>query len=76
MKSLHIRDVDPNTLEALKRLAKSHRRSLQGELHIILERAARTAPPEQLEAISWITVETGRATSTWSRNEIYDDDGR
>lgn len=76
MKSLHIKDVDPNTLAALKRLAKSHRRSLQGELHIILERAARTAPPEQLEAISWISVETGRAASTWSRNEIYDDDGR
>lgn len=76
MKSLHIRDVDPNTLAALKRLAKSHRRSLQEELHIILERAARTAPPKQLEAISWITVETGRATSTWSRSEIYDDDGR
>lgn len=76
MKSLHIRNVDPNILAALKRLAKSHHRSLQGELHTILERAARTAPPEQLEAISWITVETGRATSTWSRNEIYDDDGR
>ena len=39
MKSLHIRDVDPNILAALKRLAKSHRRSLQGELHTILERA-------------------------------------
>ena len=76
MKSLHIRDVDPNTLAALKRLAKSHHRSLQGELHTILERAARTAPPEQLEVMSWITVETGRSTSTWSRSEIYDDDGR
>ena len=76
MKSLHIRDVDPNTLAALKRLAKSHRRSLQGELHIILERAARTAPPEEPEAIAWIMVETCRATSTWSRSEIYDDDGR
>ena len=76
MKSLHIRDVDPNTLAALKRLAKSHRRSLQGELHTILERAARTAPPEQPEVMSWITVETGRAASTGSRSEIYDDDGR
>ena len=36
MKSLHIRNVDPNILAALKRLAKSHRRSLQGELHIPL----------------------------------------
>ncbi len=76
MKSLHIRDVNPNILAALKRLVKSHRRSLQGDLHAILERAARTAPPEQLEAMSWIAVETGRATPTWSRNEIYDDDGR
>ena len=41
MTSIHIRDVAPETLQALKGLARSHHRSLQGELHTILERAAR-----------------------------------
>lgn len=45
MRAIHIRDVDPAMSTALKRLAKSHRRSLQAELRVILERAARTAPP-------------------------------
>ena len=76
MKSVHIRDVSPATLAGLKRLAKSHGRSLQGELHAILERAARTAPPEVKTGLDWITVETGGRSPTWSRREIYDDRGR
>ena len=75
MKSIHIRDVSPATLAALKRLAKSHGRSLQGELHPILERAARTAAPEEETRLDWITVETG-GSPPWSRSEIYDDRGR
>lgn len=77
MKSVHIRNVDPGTLAALKRLAKSHRRSLQAELRVILERAARSAPgPDVDEGPDLITVETGRRSSRWSRAEIYDDHGR
>ena len=76
MKSVHIRDVSPATLAALKRLAKSHRRSLQEELHAILERAARAAPPEEQADLSWHTVESGGRSPTWSRNETYDDRGR
>lgn len=77
MKSIHIRDVEPGTLAALKRLAKSHRRSLQGELQVILERAARAAPAEPTtELPDWITVETGRRSPTWARSEIYGDRGR
>lgn len=75
MKSVHIRDVDPSTLDALKRLASAHRRSLQGELLTILERAARAAPPVDAP-LDWITVDTGRDGSTWSRDELYDDQGR
>ena len=75
MKSVHIRDVSPATLAALKRLAKSHGRSLQGELQAILDGAARTAPPEEETGLDWITVEAG-GSPTWSRSEIYDDRGR
>jgi len=76
MKSIHIRDIDENVLDALKRLAGSHYRSLQGELHFILERAAVMAPPEdRTESFSLNTVNTGRKT-TWTREEIYDSGGR
>jgi hypothetical protein len=76
MKSLHIRDIPPDTLDALKRLAKGHHRSLQGELHAILELAARSAPPSKTESLEWIMVSTGKTEPTWSRSEIYDTDGR
>ena len=76
MKSVHIRGIEAATLAALKRLARCHRRSLQGELHAILERAARTAPPGEEAGLDWITVKTGGPSPTWSRSEIYDDRGR
>jgi plasmid stability protein len=76
MKSLHIRDIPIDTLSALKRLAKNHHRSLQGELHAILEVAARTAPPSEPKPLEWITVKTGVSEPTWSRDEIYGTDGR
>ncbi len=76
MHSILIRNVSPATLRALKQLARSHHRSLQGELHAILERAVRQAPasdgPKSLELI---TVKT-KGSSSWSREEIYGDDGR
>lgn len=76
MKSILIRNLQPDTLAALKRLASSHRRSLQGELLTILDKAARQAPPEgEDDEPSWITVETDRS-STWPRDEIYGDEGR
>ena len=76
MTSIHIRDVAPETLQALKRLARSHHRSLQGELHAILERAAKMAPPDsEVRALNLVTVNTGHTTS-WSRDEIYGPGGR
>lgn len=41
MAQVLIRDLDPAVIEALKRRAKEHNRSLQGELKTILEEAAR-----------------------------------
>lgn len=71
MTAIHIRDVPPRTLDALKRLARSHHRSLQGELHAILEMAARVAPPDGgTPPMNLVTVKTG-LTTTWSRDEIY-----
>lgn len=76
MKSIHIKSVDTETLERLKRLARCHHRSLQGELHMILERAARLAPPDDPEDdLQLVTVNVG-GDRTWDREEIYGTDGR
>ena len=76
MSSIHIRDVQPATLDALKRLARSHHRSLQGELRVILDRAAQLAPPdENTRTLDLVTVRTSHATS-WNRDEIYGPEGR
>ncbi len=76
MSAIHIRDIDPETLAALKRLAKSHRRSLQGELLAILDQAARMAQPAEDEPpLDLITVSTGER-SAWRREEIYGDQAR
>ncbi len=76
MSSLRIEDIEPRTLHALQRLARSHGRSLQDELRIILDRAAEMAPPEaEAPALDLVTVQTGREAS-WSRDAIYGGDGR
>ncbi|MDE0217833.1 MAG: hypothetical protein OXJ90_01085 [Spirochaetaceae bacterium] len=76
MNAVHITRIPPETISALKRLARSHHRSLQGELRVILERAAKTAPAEGDGAVLQLkTVRTGH-TGPWRREEIYGDDGR
>jgi plasmid stability protein len=76
MKSVHVRNVTPVTIAAIKRLARAHKRSMQGELREILERAARQAPPEEGdEEFRLITVNTGRK-SAWNREKIYGESGR
>ena len=76
MSSIHIREIEPATLAALKRLARIHHRSLQGELHAILAREARLAPPEEdIRSLDLVTVNTGLAT-LWNRDEIYGPEGR
>jgi plasmid stability protein len=76
MKSIHVRDIEERTLRGLKRLAKTHHRSLQGELHVIIERAARMAPLEETEdTLPLVTVNRGGKAS-WRREEMYGPSGR
>ncbi len=76
MKSVHIRNIDSNVLNALKRLAKAHRRSLQGELLFILENASKSALAAEAPGdIELVTVATD-VENSFSREEIYGDDGR
>ena len=49
MPDVLVRNVPQHTLEALKRRAAQHRRSLQQELHILIE-AATTPSPERTPA--------------------------
>ena len=48
MNAVHITQLHPETISALKRLARSHHRSLQGELRIILEHAAKIRLPDMV----------------------------
>jgi plasmid stability protein len=41
MSQILVRDLDPETVEQLKQRARSNRRSLQAEVRVILEEAAR-----------------------------------
>jgi len=76
MTAVHIRNVPDDVLSALKRRAAGNHRSLQKELLHILEAAARGAPPlAPLEPLQLVVVETHHS-GTWSREEIYGDDGR
>ena len=76
MSSIHIRNIEEQFLSSLKRLAKKHHRSLQGELHFILERASELDLNENMsEELNLITVNSGLKNS-WHREDIYDADGR
>jgi len=76
MSSLHIRDIDEQTLLSLKRLAKRHHRSLQGELHYILEKASELDLEASMEEdLDLITVSSG-LNKSWRREDIYDHEGR
>lgn len=76
MPAVHVRDVPESVLAALRERAGRHGRSMQEEIRRILARAA--AEPVDGEAptpVQLITVRTG-GIATWSREEIYGDEGR
>ncbi len=75
MKTILIRNLHEQTLENLKTLAQYHHRSLQGELHYIMEKATEKMPGTTGKSLELKTVRT-RYQGTWSRDEIYGDDER
>jgi len=72
MKSLHIRDVPEQTIERLKRRASLHHRSLQGELQVLLEEAAKQSVCGSGSEFSLHTVRT-QGNQDWSREGLYED---
>ncbi len=82
MPAVHIRDLSPEVVDALKRRAARHERSLEGELRFLLTSVAREEPPAQpLPAIRLhlaASAEPGAAAGEplWRREEIYGDEGR
>lgn len=80
MKSVHIREVEDDVLEALKQRARRHGRSLQKEIQSLMVDAARMSPPESDETEDPLNslkmVSTGRRAMTWSRDSYYGDGGR
>jgi plasmid stability protein len=78
MKSLHIRNLEEETLEGLKIRAKRHRRSLQKEVEVLLNDAARMVQggDEHSPLDDLYIVDTGIREGIWTRDDIYGDDGR
>jgi len=77
MVAFNVRNVPEPVAAALRERASRHGLSLQQELLLILESAAAEALPA-IQAPPPIRLKTVRTTgaSTWSREEIYDDEGR
>lgn len=76
MQALHVRNVPEHVVAALKRRADAHHRSLQGELLSLLEEAALRAPPAEPPPALRLVLSDAPVAGTWSREELYDDEGR
>jgi antitoxin (DNA-binding transcriptional repressor) of toxin-antitoxin stability system len=70
-----IMDETEGLVRILRERARRHGRSLQQELRAILETAENGPGPTLLPPIRLATVRTA-GSSTWSRDEIYGDEGR
>lgn len=76
MSALHVRDVPDETIAALRERAAAHGRSMQQEIREILQAAAdEPVARHALEPIDLVTVTTGEQ-GTWTREEMYGDEGR
>lgn len=76
MPAVHIRNVPEDVLQALKRRAQRHERSLQGELRQILREVADLEGPGGSLPPLRLHLSTASPTGTWSRDEIYGEDAR
>lgn len=72
MKSIHIRDVDPEVMNRLKILARLHHRSMQGEIRAVLAEAVRRVPEYGPEDELDIVTAASEGETTWRREDIYD----
>jgi len=68
-------DETEGLVRILRERARRHGRSLEQELRAIVEVAENNPEPAPLPPIRLATVRTGGG-STWSREEIYGDEGR
>jgi plasmid stability protein len=77
MVAFNVRNVPGSVASALRERASRHGHSLQQELLLILEAAA-AEPVTDLPPPPPISLHTVRSgtTSTWSREAIYEEDGR
>jgi plasmid stability protein len=76
MPAVQIRDLSPEVIAALKRRAARHERSLEGELRYILAMIAREEPPSPPLPPLELKLSDALPGMSWSREEIYEDDGR
>jgi antitoxin (DNA-binding transcriptional repressor) of toxin-antitoxin stability system len=70
-----VMDETEGLVRILRERAKRHGRSLEQELRAILDTAENGPEPAPLPPIRLATVRTA-GTSSWSREEIYGDEGR
>jgi antitoxin (DNA-binding transcriptional repressor) of toxin-antitoxin stability system len=70
-----IMDETEGLVRILRERAKRHGRSLEQELRAILDTAEHGPEPAPLPPIRLATVRTA-GSSSWSREEIYGDEGR
>jgi antitoxin (DNA-binding transcriptional repressor) of toxin-antitoxin stability system len=70
-----IMDETEGLVRILRERAKRHGRSLEQELRAILDAAENALSPARLPPIRLTAVHTSGG-STWSREEIYGDEGR
>ena len=75
MPAVHVRDVPPEVLAALKHPARRHNRSLQGELRDLLSTVAREEPLTHMPTLT-LRFSSASPTTSWSREETYGADGR
>ena len=76
MVAFNIRNVPGPIATALRERARRHGRSLQQELlSILVSAAAEPVPGSTLPPLQLTTVNS-QGSSTWSREDIYGDDGR
>lgn len=76
MPAVHVRDVPPEVLTALKRRARRHHRSLQGELRELLSAVAREERLTEPSPPLALRLSAASPSTSWGREEIYGDDGR